>query len=357
MFFSQNPINQARYALVFGLAALIIASPTAETSAAQKSDRSKHPPILLNYSKMTTQQLADEGEKIIFGGRGLSNTQGAIGRGQCPWCHTTIEGMSEERAPNLFGVTKRASQRLRDPRYHLGKPLDRDTDQKEAFPGAGTATTPLEYIAESLLCPSCYIVLGYDAVGSEGRASLELMVTKPPVNLKIDDLVMVTTWLYVHDKQTPPSPSEIVKALKKFMTPKDWQRVTTIDPRKSKTFDDDTRFLASGEESVDVIFAKAQCVSCHIIPGIANYGTIGPALHMKVNAQNGLKDPMYKGTATTTREYIVESILYPSRYVPDGYPDNTMPMIYRSKLTALAIDKMVNYLAEVEEGTGPPPVK
>ena len=355
------PLMKACAAVWFicGLTAFILLLGANRSPAQQQEDLHKHPPKLLNYSKMTTQQLVDEGEKIIFGGRGLSRTQGSIGRGQCTWCHATIEGMLEERAPNLFGITRRASERLKDPRYHLGKPLDRDTVQKEAFPGAGTATTPLEYIAETLLCPSCYIVSGYGAMGTEDKASPKIMVIKQPVNLKIDDLVMVTTWLYVHDKQTPPSPAKIVKAFKKFMTPKDWERVTTIEPPEPKIPSNYTSLLASGEESIDVIFRKAQCVSCHVIPGIpyANSGTIGPALYMKSSAQLRLKDPKYRGTSTTTREYIAESILYPSRYVPDGYPDNTMPKIFGSKLTALAIDKMVDYLAEVEEGKEPPSIK
>lgn len=296
-----------------GLAIFILLVGASKTPAQQQQeDFRKHPLKLLNYSKMTTQQLAEEGEKIIFGGPGRSKTQGAIGRGQCTWCHATIEGMLEERAPNLFGITRRASERLKDPRYHLGKPLDRDTVEKEAFPGAGTAATPLEYIAETLLCPSCYVVPGYGVKGTEDRASPEMIVTKPPVNLKIDDLVMVTTWLYVHDKQTPPSPTKIVKAFKKFMTPKDWERVRTIEPPEPKTPPDDTSLLASGEESIDVIFRKAQCVACHVIPGIsdANFGTLGPALYMKSSAQLRLKDPKYRGTSTTMREYIVESILY-----------------------------------------------
>jgi hypothetical protein len=35
----------------------------------------------------TPQQIADKGEKIIFGGIGQSKVPGAIGKGQCPLCH------------------------------------------------------------------------------------------------------------------------------------------------------------------------------------------------------------------------------------------------------------------------------
>jgi cytochrome c2 len=326
--------------------------------AQQQEDFHKHPPKLLNYSKMTTQQLADEGETIIFGGIGKNKEQGAIGKGQCPLCHAFHAGMLEERAPNLFGVTRRASERLKDPRYHIGKPQKRETVQKEAFPGAGTATTPLEYIAETLLCPLCYVPAGYGVSGTSARESPDIDVTKPPVSLKIDDLVAITTWLYLHDGQKPPSAQKILKAYRKFMTPKDWQRVTTIESPEPKPPPGYVSLFATGEEPVEEIFRKAQCTSCHVISGIPEAtGTVGPSLSMKSVAPLRLKDQKYFGKSSTTKEYITESILYPSTYVPDGYPDHTMPKVFGSKLSALAIDKMVDYLAEVEEGKEPPPIK
>ena len=346
---------------------LVVVLPSVEVSASQPRDQSEHPPKLLNYSKMTTRQLVEEGEKIIFGGTGLIKVPGSVGRGQCPLCHTALEGMSAERAPNLFGATKRASERLNDPRYHLGKPQERDTVQKEAFPGAGTATTPLEYIAETFLCPSCYVPAGYGAIGTDDKESPDINLTKPPVSLKIDDLVAVTTWLYVHDGQRPPSPAKIVKAYRKFMTPQEWKDVTTIQPPAPKHPPGfvNASLLATGEEPMEEIFRKAVCVLCHVIPGISDAtdpigsagGLVGPALTMRSVAPLRLKDPKYRGKATTTREYIAESILYPSIYVTHGYPDNLMPKEYGTKLSGLALDKMVEYLAEVEAGKEPPPIK
>jgi hypothetical protein len=191
----------------------ILLSPVNGITAPKEDNPLEHPPKLLNYSKMTTQQLANEGEKIIFGGLGLAKTQGAVGRGQCPICHT-FEGQLGGHAPNLFGVTTRASERLKDLRYHPGKPQERDTVQKESFPGAGTATTPLEYIAETFMCPSCYVVAGYGVRGTDNKESPEPNVTKPPISLKIDDLVAITTWLYVHDGQRPPFPSQDCQSLR-----------------------------------------------------------------------------------------------------------------------------------------------
>lgn len=348
-----QPTRSSLHAQVALLAMLILLMPVNGITASQKDDPSEHPPKLLNYSKMTTRQLVDEAEKIIFGGLGRSKVQGAVGRGQCTLCHATLEGQLGERAPNLFGATNRASERLKDPRYHLGKPQGRDTVQKEAAPGSGTATTPLEYIAETFMCPNCYVPAGYGVRGTDDKESPDINMTKPPVSLKIDDLVAVTTWLYVHDGQRPPSPAEIVKVFRKFMTPEDWKDVTTIPPPLTNV-----SLLATGEEWAEDIFRKATCIYCHVIPGIPGaVGTIGPTLTMKSIAPLRLKDPMYKGKATTVREFITESILHPSVYVTKNYPDNNMPKNYGDKLDALALDKMVDYLAQLEKGKVPPPIK
>ena len=92
----------------------------------------------IEFESMTAQQLADEGEKIIFGGIGQNKVQGAIGKGQCPLCHAFHKGMLGERAPNLDGLPERAGkERLEDPKYSKGKPQAREFAQKESFPGRG----------------------------------------------------------------------------------------------------------------------------------------------------------------------------------------------------------------------------
>ena len=92
-----------------------------------------------DFSNMPQTELADEGEKIIFGGVGQNKVQGAIGKGQCPLCHAFHKGMLGERAPNLDGIPERAETQINDPRYHKGNPAARDSNQKEAFAGSGTA--------------------------------------------------------------------------------------------------------------------------------------------------------------------------------------------------------------------------
>lgn len=307
----------------------------------------------LDFSSMTPQQLADEGEKIIFGGIGKNKEQGAIGKGQCPLCHAFHAGMLGERAPNLIGLPERAGkERLEDARYHKGKPQDRDTGQKEAFPGSGTAENGQEYIAESHSCPSCYVVQGYGVKGTNDKESPMPAIHKPPISLSLPELAAVDTWLYVREGREAPSFEEIVKSYEKFIPEADRPKQQEDKPGAAPS-----ALLADGSEPVDQIFAKAQCVSCHTIPGISGaMGTIGPKLEEGTNAPLRLKDPAYKGTAKSTSEYIMESVVSPSTYVVKPFPDNTMPKVFGQKLSAGALKKIVDYLSQVKAGAPPPKI-
>jgi len=310
------------------------------------------PEVKLQFDAMTKEQLADEGEKIIFGGIGQSKVQGAIGKGQCPLCHGFNEGFLSERAPNLFGIPERSKQRLEDPRYHKGKPGDRDTVEKESFAGAGTAQTVQEYISESHACPSCYVVEGFGLKGSNDKESQMPKIHKPPISLTLGELAAVDTWLYVREGKEPPSYDEIVKAYEKFIPEAERPK-----PQEDKPAGAGGALMADGSEPVAEIFAKAQCVTCHTIPGIPGAaGTIGPKLVEKTNAPTRLRDPAYKGAAKSVREYITESVIAPSAFVVKGFPDNTMPKVFGQKLSAGALNKIVDYLSQLEEGKAPPKI-
>ncbi|TAJ07650.1 MAG: c-type cytochrome [Nitrospirae bacterium] len=310
------------------------------------------PEVKLDFGSMSSQQLADEGEKIIFGGIGQSKVQGAIGKGQCPLCHGFNEGFLSERAPNLWGVPDRAKTRLDDPRYHKGKPGDRDSEQKEAFPGSGTAETGQEYIAESHSCPSCFVVAGFGVKGTNDKQSPMPAIHKPPISLSLGELAAVDTWMYIREGKEAPSFEEITKAYEKFIPEADRPKQQEDKPAGAGG-----GVLATGEEPVDQIFQKATCVACHTIPGIAGaVGTIGPKLVEGTNAPTRIKDPAYKGTAKSTREYITESVINPSAYVVKGFPDNTMPKEFGKKLSAGALNKIVDYLSQLQEGKEPPKV-
>ena len=305
----------------------------------------------LQWEAMTAQQLADEGEKIIFGGIGKNKEQGAVGKGQCPLCHAFHAGMLGERAPNLLGLIDRANKdRLEDPKYSKGKPAAREYEQKEAFPGSGTAETGQEYIAESHACPSCYVVVGYGVKGTNDKSSPMPAIHKPPISLSLQELAAVDTWLYVREGRDAPSYDEIIKSYEKFIPEAERPKQQEDKPAGAGG-----SLLVDGTEPIDVIFSKATCAMCHTIPGIPGaVGKQGPLLEEGTNAPNRIKDPVYKGTAHNTQEYIMESIVSPSTYVVKGFPDNLMPKEFGTKLSAGALKKIVDYLSQVKAGSPPP---
>ncbi len=309
--------------------------------------------VKLDFSTMSAQQLADEGEKIIFGGIGKNKEQGAVGKGQCPLCHAFHAGMLGERAPNLQGLPERAGkERLEDPKYSMGKPAGREYAQKEAFAGSGTAENAQEYIAESHACPSCYVVAGYGVKGTNDKESPMPAIHKPPISLSLPELAAVDTWLYIREGRDAPSYEEIIKSYEKFVPEADRPK-----QQEEAAGGAATALMADGTETVDQIFQKAQCVACHTIPGIPGaIGTIGPKLEEGTNAPLRMKDKDYHGTAKTVPDYIMESIVSPSAYVVKPFPDNTMPKVFGQKLSAGAIKKIVDYLSQVKAGSPPPKI-
>ena len=108
--------------------------------------------------------------------------------------------------------------------------------------------------------------------------------------------------------------------------------------------------LATGDEPIQKLFIQSGCAACHTIPGIlAAKGREGPRLTLGVDGPKRLEDPNYHGTATTVREYIMESILTPGAYVVEGYPDRVMPRWYGKRLSAAALDKIIAYLERVTD--------
>lgn len=107
--------------------------------------------------------------------------------------------------------------------------------------------------------------------------------------------------------------------------------------------------LVTGDEPIAAIFTRAGCPVCHTIPGIQGpEGRVGPPLWLGTTGEARLADPAYQGHATTVREYVIESVIEPGVFVAPGYPANTMPTWYGTKLSALALEKISEYLERVQ---------
>ena len=112
--------------------------------------------------------------------------------------------------------------------------------------------------------------------------------------------------------------------------------------------------LTTGEEPVADIFRRAGCPVCHTIPGIVGAeGRVGPPLWLGTTGRTRLTDPTYHGHAKTVREYVIESIVEPGIFVVPGFPAQTMPTWYGTKLSALALDKISVYLEQMQAPAAP----
>ena len=114
---------------------------------------------------------------------------------------------------------------------------------------------------------------------------------------------------------------------------------------------------SNGDPQVLAAFQKGACGSCHAIDGIPNaVGVIAPNLSdINTTAEEHLKSDAYTGAATTTEEYIRESIADPNLFVAPTCPTgacapNVMPATLKDALTEEEINSIVNYLSGLPEG-------
>jgi len=300
---------------------------------------------------MPVEKLAEMGESIIFGKVGGYAERG-IGKGQCPLCHTFKKGDIGDRAPNLIGIGMRAEERIKEPKY-----LKPDTVQVESFKGSGRATTAEEYIAESHVCPSCYVVSGFGTKGTNDRESPMPAVDKPPISLSIEELIAVDTWLIYREGETPPTPKEIRAAYEKFIPESERQKAPAAGATQAAAPAGPPIALAS--DTPEQIVTKMGCFACHQIPGIASakFGVIGPLLIEGHNAAKRIASPEYqaqvkagKAHAKTPKEYIIESIVDPNAFIVPQFVQKAKPTVspmiqdFSQKFTFGALEKMADFL-------------
>lgn len=89
------------------------------------------------------------------------------------------------------------------------------------------------------------------------------------------------------------------------------------------------------------VFSQAGCIACHTITGISS-GTIGPLL-----------DGLATRAATrveglSAEEYIRQSILTPSAYLVEGYPDNVMPQTFGDLLSDEQLNDLIAFLLTLD---------
>lgn len=374
---------------------------------------------------MTPEQLADLGRKLVFGEAPVPG-QKSIGKGTCPLCHIFGQGddPATGRCPNLFGEADRANTRtagakdvkecekitLVDARSRFNTdeakedfkrecrkfPDESKRAEKAAFAGAPRPEpgVGMEYIAESLICPGCFVVGKFGTPGTNDRESPMPRIHKPPISLSLTEMAGVIEFLLTKEGGPPSPQQEIEAALKKFIPPVDLAEMTgaaaaaggggMAAPKAAGEKVGD--FFAALPEDLEPkeMITKLGCNVCHAIPGVthepgkAPERILGPKLVEKVNAPRRIASPEYqadvaagKARAKTPRDYVRESIVAPDAHTVKCFKEGVMscaeankagdppfpPGImaaeqFGKKLTAGALEKLVEFLLTIDD-SGP----
>jgi hypothetical protein len=181
---------------------------------------------------MSVKERTELGEKLVFGSVGTDRKQFAVGKAQCPLCHSFFKesDMADPKhypsppyGPHFFDNFMDRIEHLVASSEYRQRP--QYTERSEAFRGSGIANSVIEYLAESNICPSCYVPPGFGMKDSRDHESPMPMIHKPPISLSLSELIALHTWLYVHGGKEPPSPDEIEKAYRKFIPESQWHEL------------------------------------------------------------------------------------------------------------------------------------
>jgi len=233
------------------------------------------PPVeeKLDLGAMTMEQFVALGEKIYNG------------KGTCTLCHNAMG-----RAPMLGNIGAAAAETLKSPNYK------------------GNAKTVEEYLHESLVKPSAYVVPGFGKAGSGDAESPMPDVSGGGIGL---------------------SEAE-VKAVIAYLQESSGSDVTVAIP------DMPAEVEAGGEAALlttpEAIIARHACGTCHVVAG--QTGALGPSL-----ARIG---------ARKNREYLRQALLDPDAVIAKGYAAGMMPKTYGEQMKAQELEMLVNYLASLK---------
>lgn len=262
------------------------------------------PPVeeKISLEGLTPETYAALGKRIFFG------------KANCPLCHNAVghrapllEAPSEEDGPP---VVLRAGDRLKDPRYK------------------GKATTGLEYILESMVEPSIFVVAGFGKTGTNDTVSPMPIVINAPMSLS--DLEVNAVIAYLQQSAGVPITVEIPAGGVEMDTGDEGEE----EPAAVKTMEE--------------LAEKYECRLCHMVPGIGmeeDEADLGPPLAGLSRFRNGGPKGM------SLRDYIRQSILDPNAIIVEDFDEDTMPLDFKDKLRISELELAVEHLAKsAEEG-------
>lgn len=237
------------------------------------------PPVeeKLDLGAMTMDQFIALGGKIYNG------------KGTCTLCHNSMG-----RAPMLDKVGAHAEERMKDARYK------------------GEAKTVQEYLHESLVKPSAYVVAGFGKSGTNDTESPMPDVTGGGIGLNEAELAAVIA--YLQDS----SGSEVTVEIPQMDAAPAEGEAPAEEPA-----------LKTPEE----VIAKFTCGMCHKV--LDQEGALGPDL-TKIGAKRN-------------KDYLRQAILDPEAVIAEGFSGGMMPPTYGEQMKAKELEMLVNYLAGLKK--------
>jgi cytochrome c2 len=221
------------------------------------------------------------------------------GKGTCALCHEI--GKKGERCPDLAGVGERAEARIKEAGYK------------------GKATNGAEYLVESLMEPTTYVVEGYQP-------------SMPPVGRQLSDLELVAVVSFLQSQGGEVT----VNGQTHF--PK-WRGEGGGAATAAAAPAAGTAAAAPSGASGQELVQQWGCIACHKLDGPEKL--IGPSL--------------WDIGARKDANYIRESILQPDAVVVEGFPPGLMKGTldgsgFYQKVPLQDLNAIVDYLTSLKGG-------
>lgn len=243
----------------------------------------KDPPKELELSaEMKPDEFVKVGQDIFYG------------KGTCALCHTI--GSKGERCPNLEGVGARAETRFKEDNYK------------------GTAANAAEYLVESVMNPTIYVVEGYQP-------------SMPPLGRQLNDLEIVAVVSFLESLGGEVTVTGHDR-FPKYRGASEAPAATAAAPAATPG--------ASGKSGPELV-QQWGCVNCH-----------------KFDTPDRLVGPsLWDVGARQDANYIRESILQPDAVVVQGFPPQLMQATldgtgFYQKVALQDLNTLVDYLASLK---------
>jgi len=248
--------------------------------------RQDPPKELVLAADASTEDFVRAGQDIFYG------------KGTCALCHEI--GKKGERCPDLAGVGERAETRLKEERYK------------------GKATNGAEYLVESVMEPTAYVVEGYQP-------------SMPPVGRQLNDLELVAVVSFLQSQGGEVT----VNGQSHF--PK-WRGEGGGAAPAAAAPAPATAAAPSGASGQELV-QQWGCIACHKFDGPEKL--VGPSL-WDVGARKDVN-------------YIRESILQPDAVVVEGFPAGLMKGTldgsgFYQKAPLQDFNAIVDYLTSLKGG-------